>query len=78
MRGGRFAGVGLRVPTLRPMAGAWQGGADPCAKRRGGLLGLEITHVGGDHLGVVACPMKFLEGQVAHHAAMLMHQHRRT
>jgi hypothetical protein len=26
----------------------------------------------------VACPMKLLERQVAHHAATLMHQHLRT
>ena len=43
-----------------------------------GLLGREITHVEGGHLGAVACPMKLLEGQVAHHAATLMHQHLRT
>jgi hypothetical protein len=43
-----------------------------------GFLGLEITHLGGGHLGVVACPMKSLEGQVAHRAAALMHQHLQT
>jgi hypothetical protein len=43
-----------------------------------GLPGPYIMHVGGGHLGVVACPMKLLEGRVAHHAAWLMYQHLRT
>ena len=43
-----------------------------------GLLGLEMTHVGGGHLGVVVCPMKLLEGQVVHRAATLMHQYLQT
>jgi hypothetical protein len=54
---GEFFGGGLRVPTLQPMAGAWQGGADPCVKRSQRASGSRDNACGGDHLGVVACPI---------------------
>ena len=44
---GEFVGGGLRVPTLQPMAGAWQGGADPCVKRSQRASGSRDNACGG-------------------------------